>query len=155
MNRFGLFPENDPYQQLRLKRFLMATLVYGVAIGLKAVYAQQGLMAWRSWAGLSAAILVVNLVLFAILRSGRNERLRDPSLTAVQMVLACLLMMATLYLADGARGALLLLYLGSADVRCLPPAQLAVHRPRRAGAGLLRRCHYGAAFHAPHGSGAP
>ncbi|MCS4503202.1 hypothetical protein KBTX_01046 [wastewater metagenome] len=111
MTTLGVIPDHDPFQRLRVKRFLMAGLVYATAIGVKGLYVHQGLLDWRPWLGISAGILVFNAVIYAILRSGRNERLRDPSITGVQMVAACVFMTLSLYYVSGARGALLLLYL--------------------------------------------
>jgi len=70
-----------------------------------------GFMRLEDWLLASAVILAVNAVIYASLRSGRNERLSDPSLTALQMLASCLLMAMTMVLVDEARGALLLLYL--------------------------------------------
>ncbi|WP_435099818.1 GGDEF domain-containing protein [Arhodomonas sp. AD133] len=110
---FGLsiVPRNDPFQGLRIKRFLMAGLVYVMAVVIMGLYVLEGLMAIRPWLSISAALVVVNAVFYAMLRSGRNERLRDPSLTGVQMVTACVFMTVSLYFVYGARGALLLLYM--------------------------------------------
>lgn len=104
-------PLHDPNQSLRLRRFLLAALVYGVAIGLMGLYVVLGFMTLGGWQITTAAILAVNGVIYTVLRSGRNERLRDPSLTGVQMFCTCLLMALTMYQVDSARGALLLLYL--------------------------------------------
>lgn len=106
-----LVPRHDPNQSLRLRRFLLAALVYLVAIGLMGLYVVLGFMTLAGWQITTAAIVAVNLAIFAVLRSGRNETLRDPSLTAVQMFCTCLLMALTMYQVDSARGALLLLYL--------------------------------------------
>lgn len=111
MSFIGLIPESDPNQTLRVKRFLMASLVYALTVALMGLYVLEGLMSLRAWMALTALILVLNIGIYAFLRSGRNERFRDPSLTALQMVAVCLLLGLTMYLTDQSRGALLLLYL--------------------------------------------
>jgi len=107
----GLLPDNDPRQSLRVRRFLLAALVYIVAIGLMGLYVRQGLLSPREWAVASVVIAIVNLLIYAILRSGRNEAFNDPSLTGVQMFFVCLVMGMTMFLLDGGRGGLLLLFL--------------------------------------------
>lgn len=110
MTFFAIIPSHDRNQALRVKRFLMAGLVYAMIIGLMAIYVLQGFMDFHGWLITIAAILGVNSVVFLVLRSGRNERLHDPSLTGFQMVAACLLMTLTLIEVNTGRGALLMLY---------------------------------------------
>lgn len=110
MNLFAIIPRHDPNQALRVKRFLMAGLVYATAIGLMAIYVLEGFMGLQGWLITSFAIIGVNSLVFLVLRSGRNERLNDPSLTGIQMIAACLLMALTLYQVNMGRGALLMLF---------------------------------------------
>ncbi|MGD8429902.1 MAG: diguanylate cyclase [Ectothiorhodospiraceae bacterium] len=111
MNLFGIIPTHDPNQALRIKRFLMAGLVYAMAVGLMWLFVLEGLMPLRGWTATTAAIVATNLIFYLILRTGRNERLGDPSLTGLQMLAACLLMTLTMYEVNAGRGALLLLYM--------------------------------------------
>lgn len=104
----GVIPANDPYQGLRLRRFFTAAAVYTGLIVLSGGYVVAGLMDPADWLRISAAIVTVNVGLFGLLRSGRNEQLPDPSLTLLQMMVACLLIAAVSFHVDGARGALLL-----------------------------------------------
>jgi diguanylate cyclase (GGDEF)-like protein len=106
-----LLPDNDPRQSLRVRRFLLAALVYTVAIGLMGLYVRQGLLSTREWVFASLVIVILNTILYVILRSGRNERFGDPSLTGIQMFFVCLVMGMTMYLLDGGRGGMLLLFL--------------------------------------------
>ena len=105
----SLIPVNDPYQALRLRRFLTAAVVYLGLIGLAGIYVAVDLMALTDWIRTTAAILIINGLLFGVLRSGRNEQLPDPSLTLIQMIAACLLTALVAFQVDGARGALLLI----------------------------------------------
>jgi diguanylate cyclase (GGDEF)-like protein len=107
----GVVPRDDPRQSLRVRRFLLAATVYALAVALMGLYVRQGLLAVPEWQFLSLVVLLVNVGLFALLRSGRNERFIDPSLTGLQMFLVCLLMGLTMYLLDGGRGGMLLLFL--------------------------------------------
>ncbi|RZU98098.1 GGDEF domain-containing protein [Spiribacter vilamensis] len=104
-------PHDDPRQSLRVRRFLLAATVYTLAVALMGFYVRQGLLAVSEWHFLSLVVLTVNAGLYALLRSGRNERFADPSLTGLQMFMVCLLMGVTMYLLDGGRGGLLLLFL--------------------------------------------
>ncbi|MFO7777196.1 MAG: hypothetical protein R6V28_02470 [Nitriliruptoraceae bacterium] len=78
-----VLPREDPRQSLRVRRFLMAALVYLLAIVLLALYVRQGLLAPHEWRFSALVILLVNGGLYALLRSGRNERFADPSLTGI------------------------------------------------------------------------
>ncbi|MDI6742061.1 MAG: EAL domain-containing protein [Smithella sp.] len=110
---FSLFPENDYNQTLRIKRFLIAFVAYIMwnAIGI-ASYAL-GL----SKAPLSVLIaavtanLFVNVLLFAVFRTGLNKKANDPSLTLLQMAIATFWIMVVMYYADESRGACLLVYM--------------------------------------------
>lgn len=104
----SLMPANDPYQRLRLRRFLTATAVYAALIVLSGIYVLAGFMAFKDWLLVSGAIIAVNAFIFAVLRSGRNERLPDPSLTLIQMIAASLLTAGVAFHVDAGRGGLLL-----------------------------------------------
>lgn len=106
----AIIPSHDPNQALRVRRFLMAGFVYAMIIGLTAIYVVAGFMDLRGWLITTVAILGVNSIVFLILRTGRNERLHDPSLTGLQMIAVCLLMALTLIEVNTGRGALLLPY---------------------------------------------
>lgn len=106
-----ILPQADPRQSLRVRRFLMAAMVYALAVALLGLYVRQGLLAWNEWRFLTLLIVLVNAGLYALLRSGRNERFSDPSMTGPQMFMVCLIMGAVMYLLDGGRGGMLLLFL--------------------------------------------
>jgi len=56
-------------------------------------------------------ILLCNSLIYAIIRSGFNKRLKDPSLTLLQMVTATFWVMVIVYYADSVRSVVLLTYL--------------------------------------------
>lgn len=111
MRLFTIIPSQDPNQALRVKRFLMATLVYAMIITLMALYVLKGFMDFHGWVITAAAIVGFNSIVFLVLRSRHNERFHDPSLTGFQMIAACLLMALTLIEVNAGRGALLMLYI--------------------------------------------
>ena len=99
-------------QQLLLKRFGMALATYALTLVLfwLAVLFEV-YHAPLSIALISTALaLLSQLGVFAVLRSGYNLKLRDPSLTALQVVLAlCWLTYLLAYMGNG-RGTLLMMY---------------------------------------------
>ena len=102
--------DNEAKQALRLQRFSMAFATY-VACGLLAqACAWLGhlpplLPAW--WA---IGVAVPNVVFFVMLRSGWNLRLRDPSMTEMQLVVSMFAVMVLIYHADAARSTFLMLF---------------------------------------------
>ncbi|MRH78860.1 diguanylate cyclase [Spiribacter sp. C176] len=107
----AVLPLEDPRQGLRVRRFLLAALVYALAIAMLGLYVRQGLLYPHEWQFLALIIVLFNGVIYALLRSGRNERFADPSLTGIQMILVCIVMGLTMYLIDSGRGGMLLVYL--------------------------------------------
>lgn len=99
-------------QRLLLKRFGMAALTY--ALGLLVFWFAVSIDLYR--ASLPAALLSSGLVvlsqavIFLILRSGWNLRLRDPSLTEPQVLLALCWHTYLLSQVTSGRGTLLMLY---------------------------------------------
>lgn len=102
--------DNEAKQALRLQRFSMAFATY-VACGLLAqACAWLGhlpplLPTW--WA---IGVAVPNVVFFVMLRSGWNLRLRDPSMTEMQLVVSMFAVMVLIYNADAARSTFLMLF---------------------------------------------
>lgn len=87
-------------QALRMKRFLMASTTYALGIVILALCTALGLFPATRLAIAAAAFALVNVVLYAILRSGWNRRLADPSMTAVQMCVAVTVVSLILVLGD-------------------------------------------------------
>lgn len=108
-----IFPHDDPSQNLRMRRFLMAFASYLMWMVLTAYCYHQGwfripLRTTLEWFVL---ILVMNSVLFFVFRTGLNKRFKDPSLTMHQMILATFWTLVVAYYTDEVRGILLLLYM--------------------------------------------
>jgi len=110
---FGLFPQDDYRQTLRIKRFLIAAGSYFIFCCL----------AWVSFAlGLThvplkvlvlsqAGILASNIFIYVLLRTGWNKKFKDPSLTLLQITIATFWTMEVLYYAETIRSGGIFLYL--------------------------------------------
>ncbi|HEY0844320.1 MAG TPA: diguanylate cyclase [Noviherbaspirillum sp.] len=107
--RFTLFPQDEPEQQLRLKRFFLAF----------AAYVMNGSFVLACWwmeyfttlnvAVYGAIVVTINVTFYALIRSGINKRFKDPSLTSAQMVVATISGLYLMYYADDFRSTFLLL----------------------------------------------
>jgi hypothetical protein len=99
-------------QRLRLRRFGMAIATYAVVLLAAPLIARvdggsvHGIH-WVPFVGLAA---LINLVFFVLIRSGRNLRLRDPSLTQAQILASAAWGMLPLYDLPGARPLILMFY---------------------------------------------
>lgn len=110
---FSIFPEDDHNQTLRIKRFLMALGSY-VMWSIFAVFLhfQDNTRVTLNVLVINlSGIFVVNIILYAIFRSGLNKKFKDHSLTLTQMVVATFWTMVVVYYADSIRSVVLLLYL--------------------------------------------
>jgi len=91
---------DDRKQALRLKRFLMASSTYVLGLTILSLSTWLGLLPLRGLAILAAAFVSVNLALLGMFRSGLNLRFADPSLTALQICVAALLVCLILLVGD-------------------------------------------------------
>lgn len=91
-----------------MHRFLMSVVTYAVCGALAQLCAWLGFLpSWvPAWWVIGAA--VVNAAFFAMLRTGWNLRLRDPSMTEMQLIVSMFAAMALISQADEARGAMLM-----------------------------------------------
>ena len=110
LNAFHIFPEDDPQQQLRIRRFFMASIAYILCLILAYLSYLAGVLEWQAIAGFLIIIPLINIILYIVFRTGLNLRMSDPSLTSIQMCAAILVTMYGMYYANDARGALLLVY---------------------------------------------
>jgi diguanylate cyclase (GGDEF)-like protein/PAS domain S-box-containing protein len=110
---FSLFPENDYNQTLRIKRFLIAFVAYIMwnAIGIASYALGLSKAPFSVLIAGVTANLFVNVLLFAVFRTGLNKKANDPSLTLLQMAIATFWIMVVMYYADESRGACLLVYM--------------------------------------------
>jgi len=110
---FGFFPKDDHNQTLRIKRFLMAfgSYVMWSTFAVFLHFQDQTRMTLNVLVISFLGILAVNILLYAMIRTGLNKRFKDPSLTLLQMVIATFWAMVVVYYADSFRSVALLLYL--------------------------------------------
>ena len=95
-------PWLDAKQALRLRRFGLAALSYALATALVALAWAFGVLAAATALEVAAAVVAINLGLYAAICSGFNLRFDDPSLTRLQMIAAITLVMFLAYhLHDG------------------------------------------------------
>jgi predicted signal transduction protein with EAL and GGDEF domain len=87
-------------QGVRMKRYLMALMAYGVCVGLLGIANDLGLIGGLPAVVAAVAMLVVNCGVFALIRTGLNERFADPSLTWFQVISALSVILFITYHSD-------------------------------------------------------
>lgn len=103
-----LIPEGDAAQALRIRRLLMGALSYAFGVvGLGGLACAAGFLPASAWLRFAGVVLALQLALYVAFRSGWNRRFRDPSLTALQVVLALPPTLYVLYHMEAARSVLL------------------------------------------------
>ncbi len=107
---FSIFPKDDRKQALRIRRFFMAASTYALCAFLAYVSYLAGFMERECILGYLIIIPLINITLYIFFRSGLNLKMTDPSLTAIQMSAAILVVMYGMYFANESRGVLLLIY---------------------------------------------
>lgn len=93
----------DAKQALRLRRFGVAALNYVLATTLATIAWAFGVLPGPIVIQAAAAFLVINLGVYAVIRSGVNLRFTDPSLTRFQMMAAISVLMYIVYHMDHGR----------------------------------------------------
>ena len=102
---------NRSSQAVRLRRFYLAGAAYGVSVPMLVIAHGLGLITWPPVIETFALIALVNTAVYGLLRSGANQRMVDPSLTWVQVVLAIAVLMFCVYHFDKERGVALMMCL--------------------------------------------
>jgi diguanylate cyclase (GGDEF)-like protein len=97
----------DPQQALRLQRFYMALVAYAIGVALMVVASSVKLIGVAPLLFCIGAVVAVNLTIYAIFRSGANERFTDPSLTLVQSLAGIAVIMLVAYSFDRDRSLVL------------------------------------------------
>jgi diguanylate cyclase (GGDEF)-like protein len=108
---FSIFPKDDPKQVLRIRRFFMAVVAYALAVSIDYFSYLAGFTEWKAIVGLLIMASIINISLYIIFRTGLNLKMADPSLTAIQMCVASLVVMYGIYFSNESRGVLLLIYI--------------------------------------------
>ena len=101
-------PSLDARQALRLRHFGLAALSYALGAALVAAGWAFDMVSASTALEMAAAILAVNLGLYAVFRSGFNLRFEDSSLTRLQILVAITVLMQFIYHLDVARNIALL-----------------------------------------------
>jgi signal transduction histidine kinase/DNA-binding response OmpR family regulator len=109
--RTALPAGGDDRQELRVRRYLMAAATSLMVVVLLWIAYWFGGLSWPGVVQGTALILFWVVVFYAVLRSGLNLRLADPSLTMPQISASILSTAYIMFYADRARGALLVVYL--------------------------------------------
>jgi len=110
---FSIFPKNDGDQILRIKQFLMAFGSYLACIALISVAYLQDLtrISLDMLVVYFLGVIVWNISIYAVIRTGLNKRFKDPGLILLQMIVATFWIMVVVYYAESVRSAVLLIYL--------------------------------------------
>lgn len=109
MPDFTIFPVDDPEQKIRLNRFFMGVGAHAMNAVFVFLCWAMGYLDRHVVAIYLILALVLNASVYLMLRSGLNKRFSDPSLTFLQISLAALPGLYSMYFAGDARGAFLLL----------------------------------------------
>ncbi len=110
---FKLLPGDDFKQALRIRRFFLAVAGYVVwmLITLAAHMLNLSRASYPVIAVFFGLMFLSLFIVYIILRSGFNKRFRDPSLTVLQMFLACFWVGVTTYFTySPIRGSIIALY---------------------------------------------
>lgn len=108
---FSIIPKDDPKQVLRLGRFFISLFIYILNLPLSYLAYNAGLMGLQALYGNLFIILVINILLYIVFRTGLNKRMKDPSLTSLQICLASLVVMYAIFFVYEARGFLFSVYI--------------------------------------------
>ncbi len=99
----------EPRQRLRITRSLTAASVYLVCVVLQGYACIAGFMQWRSAIELSTLIVLNVLFWYGALRSGVNQRFKDPALTLPQIMSALTVIAGAYAITGPVHGATMLL----------------------------------------------
>lgn len=106
-----IIPQDDPAQALRVRRLLVGSITYLMTVS-------QALLCW--WFGYlelgvllfhAVMVLSINITFYAIIRSGRNQRFADPSLTLPQLLIGVATGLFLMYFTHQARVVFMLMSL--------------------------------------------
>jgi diguanylate cyclase (GGDEF)-like protein len=108
---FSIIPRDDPKQALRLRRFFISLGIYVLNLSLAYLAYRAGIMQLPALYGNGIIVLVFNIVLYIVFRSGLNKRLKDPSMTSIQIGVASIVVMYAIFFVYEARGILFSVYI--------------------------------------------
>jgi diguanylate cyclase (GGDEF)-like protein len=108
---FSIIPEDDPKQALRLRRFFVTLAIYFLNISISYFAYWAGILDLQVLYGFWIILLSIIIILYIVFRTGLNLRMSDPSLTSIQMCVACLVVMYGIYYGHEIRGVLFSMYI--------------------------------------------
>ena len=110
MSLKSLIFTDDKQQAIRIQRFLVSMIAYGLSFGL--AYLTYDLGYLDTWSIGYGGLVVVGIFVgfYFWFRTGLNLRMPDPSLTTMQMVVATLVIMFLMYNVTYVRGHFLIIY---------------------------------------------
>lgn len=100
---------SDPKQQLRIQRFMVAAINYGIFGGLLCYMAATGRVAQSAALQLIAFMVLSETTIYVLLRGGFTQNWNDPSLTLPQILLALAAAIWSYAILGDSRGAALIL----------------------------------------------
>lgn len=106
---FEVLPRSDATQRVRLRRFFVGSAAHVMNLAFVVLCWALGFLSDAIVALYATAAVAFNLIVYAVLRSGWNQRFKDPSLTFLQISVPAMLGLYVMYFAGLARGAFLLL----------------------------------------------
>jgi len=98
-------------QQVRMRRFYLASAAYAACLMVLAAATRVGLLGTAPALRIAILIVVANVAFFALLRTNLNQRFPDPSLTWPQVIAAMAIVMYAVYYFDTERGLALMMFL--------------------------------------------
>ena len=107
------FPNRDPQQSHRMRRWVMASGASGMVVLLFLAAYLLGLLDLRDFLTAAALVLGFVILFYVIFRSGLNLRFRDPSLTLAQILASTLVILFVLSQSEEGHGILSLIYMVS------------------------------------------
>ena len=107
------FPNRDPQQSHRMRRWVMASSASGMVVLLFLAAYLLGLLDLRDFLTAAAFVLGFVILFYVIFRSGLNLRFRDPSLTLTQILASTLVILYVLSQSEEGHGILSLIYMVS------------------------------------------
>ncbi len=107
-----ILPKNDPRQRLRLQRFFMAAASYALWSAVAAVAYVAGVLMipHEMILPVLGGLVATNVYFYAFIRSGLNKRVRDPSLTFSQIIVAMCWILVLMFTSAEHRGLMLTVY---------------------------------------------
>jgi two-component system cell cycle sensor histidine kinase/response regulator CckA len=110
---FSIIPKNDPRQALRIRRTFLAIGMAVIHLVMCCAMYYQGFfrLSLTGFVCFFVALWIGHLSIFAIIRTGLNQRFADPSLTLLQILWTATCVMMTAYFLNGLRPVVLMLFL--------------------------------------------